>query len=305
MNHQRYLPKITLGTVQLGTNYGIANNTGQPVLADCHRLLEFALEHGVNTLDTARIYGNAEEVIGNFEHASQFSIISKFKLSNEALDDAMLARREAQESLKISLKDLKANQLDSYLFHKNIDQPIEKVMKVLPKILKSFKEEGLIKTGGISVSSPADLHAVYDWEQISAVQVSMNLLDTRLLENGLLDQLQKRSVKVYIRSIYLQGLLLMNEEDLPSHLSFAGIYLRKIKKMAASAGKSVTDLAFSFVRDTAGVSGIVVGAETIEQLQENIKLASSAALDQSLYDKILNSFRNIPELLITPAKWIN
>lgn len=305
MNQQQYLPKITLGTVQLGTHYGIANNTGQPAMADSHQLLEFALEHGVNTLDTARIYGNAEEVIGTFEHASQFSIISKFKLSSEALNDVILAKREAKESLKISLKDLKATRIDSYLFHKNIEQPIEKVMDVLPHILRSLKEESLIKTGGISVSSPEELHSIDDWEQISAVQVSMNLLDTRLLENGLLDQLQRRSVKVYIRSIYLQGLLLMNEDDLPPQLSFAGVYLRKIKQMAATAGKSVTDLAFSFVRDTPGVTSIVVGAETIEQLQENIRLASSAVLDQSLYDEILNRFKNIPELLITPAKWIN
>ena len=60
------LSSMSLGTVQLGMNYGIANNSGKPDEAKSHAILRAALEGGVTSIDTARVYGNSEEVIGNF-----------------------------------------------------------------------------------------------------------------------------------------------------------------------------------------------------------------------------------------------
>ena len=55
---------MSLGTVQLGMNYGIANNSGQPDEEKSFSMLRAALENGVTSLDTARVYGNAEDVLG-------------------------------------------------------------------------------------------------------------------------------------------------------------------------------------------------------------------------------------------------
>jgi aryl-alcohol dehydrogenase-like predicted oxidoreductase len=303
MNHHSNISKITLGTVQLGIPYGLANKNGQPAAAYSHQLLQFALDRGIQTLDTARIYGNAEEVIGSFGHANQFNIISKFKLSDAALTNTDLAIAEAKESLAFSARQLKRDRIPVYLFHKNKDQEMQKVAAIIPVVLKQLKDDGLIQEGGISVYAPEELHYIQDWQHIRAVQVPMNLLDTRLLQDNRIQTLIKNHVKVFIRSIYLQGLLLMKEETLPQHLSSSKSYLQQIKTMAASVNKSVSDLAFSFVRDTPGVTSIVVGAETIEQLRENIQLLSSTPLSQSIYGEIKESFKNIPETIITPALW--
>jgi aryl-alcohol dehydrogenase-like predicted oxidoreductase len=220
-NIKTTISKITLGTVQLGIPYGIANKLGQPSTHSSHELLQFALENGINTLDTARIYGNAEEVIGSFEQADQFTIISKFKLSDAALDNIDLAICEARESVRISSETLKIKTIPICLFHKNKEQQIKKVSEILPAIIITLKQEGRISEGGISVYSPAELQYIRDWKTISAVQVPMNVFDTRLLTENLIEILIKNQVKVFIRSVFLQGLILMDESRVPEHLSFA------------------------------------------------------------------------------------
>lgn len=303
MNNQTTISKITLGTVQLGIPYGIANKLGQPSTKSSHELLQFALDNRINTLDTARIYGNAEEVIGSFEQSEQFTIISKFKLSDAALNNLDLAIREARESVRISCEMLKIKTIPICLFHKNKDQAMEKVSKILPPILKILKQEGRISEGGISVYSPAELRYIRDWKTIRAVQVPMNIFDTRLLTQNLMQTLVDNQVKVFIRSIYLQGLILMDENEVPDHLSIAKAPLHQLKTIAASVNKEIKEIAFSFVRDTPGVTSLVVGAETISQLKENLALLSGAPLPPEVYSDILNAFKDLPEELITPALW--
>ena len=63
---EKKLSNMTLGTVQLGMNYGIANTTGQPAEEESFAMLGAALKGGVSSIDTARVYGNSEDVIGHF-----------------------------------------------------------------------------------------------------------------------------------------------------------------------------------------------------------------------------------------------
>ena len=58
--------KFTLGTVQLGLDYGMANAVGKPSEEQAFGILDAAFEAGVNSLDTAVAYGTSEEVIGHY-----------------------------------------------------------------------------------------------------------------------------------------------------------------------------------------------------------------------------------------------
>ena len=66
----KQLSMMSLGTVQLGMKYGISNKTGQPSLEESFSLLNCAMEHGVNALDTSRDYGTSEDVLGSYFAAS-------------------------------------------------------------------------------------------------------------------------------------------------------------------------------------------------------------------------------------------
>ena len=69
--------KLTLGTAQFGTNYGISNKQGKIKTKDLNKILSFCLKNNIKELDTARSYGNAEQRLGNFKKIDQFTINTK------------------------------------------------------------------------------------------------------------------------------------------------------------------------------------------------------------------------------------
>lgn len=92
MEYSNSISKMTLGTVQLGLNYGIANNEGKPDEEKAFRILDSALASGVNCIDTAAIYGDSEKVIGkyladSYTRRSEISIVTKFHLGEISASD--------------------------------------------------------------------------------------------------------------------------------------------------------------------------------------------------------------------------
>lgn len=297
-----HISKLTLGTVQLGMDYGIANKKGKPQKEESWALLRYALASGAITLDTARHYGS-EEVIGESGLAGQFTIVSKFKLNEAELQSLELAVAAARKSVLSSCKALNISRLPVCLFHQDKDNPMSLVAKLLPPILTRLKEEGLIETGGISVYYPEELNEITDWESVQAVQVPMNVFDLRLLKNGLLQRLKQSGTAVFVRSVFLQGLLLMQPEDLPLNLIWAKKYLEQLNTLAMDAGMSLAQLAFAYVRDTDGVTSLVIGAENTDQVKQNTALLNGPALPAAIRSAIETLFSDVPEKLITPGLW--
>lgn len=60
------MAELCLGTVQFGMRYGINNRDGQPVEGQCFEMLDMAAQNGLRFLDTARAYGTAELVLGEY-----------------------------------------------------------------------------------------------------------------------------------------------------------------------------------------------------------------------------------------------
>src|SRR5690606_9890576 len=105
-----------------------------------------------------------------------------------------------------SLQVLGQESLPLLLYHTDKDQAIERVMKMLPKVLKSLSEEGLIKAGGISLYHPQDATVILDEPTIVAVQLPMNVFDQRLVANDTMQKMLDAEKFVFARSVFLQGL---------------------------------------------------------------------------------------------------
>ena len=74
---------LCLGTAQFGLNYGIANKKGKLNNFEVREVLEYSKKNGINWLDTAQNYGNAEELIGkNMYNKNEFNLITKIKSIN-------------------------------------------------------------------------------------------------------------------------------------------------------------------------------------------------------------------------------
>lgn len=297
---------LTLGTVALGMEYGISNMEGKPGNAKAIEIIKKAVDLGVNTFDTARHYGDAEKIIGSYcrqESDHTASIVTKFRISNENLDDPEAARREVYESVKQSLDELNPGSIDIALFHKRPGQPLDKILKILPSILRSLQSDGLIGKGGVSVFHPSEAGFCVPFEEIEVIQAPINLLDQRLIHCHTLSRLMDHDKIVFARSIFLQGLLFLDCNSLSNELTEAGSYIRALKKLADKAGMSMAQLAFSFVRDIPGITSMIFGAVNTTQVQDNVSLFQSPALPGHIREEIENKFRNVPEKIITPALW--
>lgn len=298
--------QLTLGTVQLGLNYGVSNNEGVPGTEESRGILQAALNSGINTLDTARQYGSSEAVIGDFLERNgkspQVNLVSKFKISPQNLHHPERAWREVVDSVKTSLATLKITELPVCLLHKG-EEPIRDVMQVLPGIIRRLKEQGLISIGGISAFFPGDVHWFLDSEEIEATQVPLSILDQRLIHSGLLNSMSAAGKLVFARSIFLQGLFFMESADLKGNLIAAENHLKQLRQLADLGGMSVAQLAFSFVRDLPGVNSIVFGAINEAQVHENVRLLNGKPVPKALIEKAMELFENVDEDLITPGRW--
>ena len=223
--------RLVLGTVQLGQNYGIANCTGMPVPSTAIQIIRTAWDGGIRTFDTAHAYGASQEVLGRAIAESgiedEARIVSKFPV-NQPLDSQAI-RKAVNDALAV----LEIPCLEAMLFHR--DNVIESWGQVCDT-LEGMREDGLIRHYGISSYDPEHALAALDCRGLDAVQVPGNLLDRRFDSAGFMAEAIEHDVTVYLRSVFLQGLLLMNPDTLPAKVEFANDVVGKVAQVAEQYG---------------------------------------------------------------------
>ena len=111
--------KLGLGTVQFGCNYGISNKTGMVELNEVKNILNTACESGIDTIDTAHLYGSSEEVLGKF-NLENFKVVTKTaKIDNNLTADENI--RIFKKAFTDSLTRLNLNFVYGMLFHQEQD----------------------------------------------------------------------------------------------------------------------------------------------------------------------------------------
>jgi aryl-alcohol dehydrogenase-like predicted oxidoreductase len=138
---------------------------------------------------------------------------------------------------------------------------------------------------------------------VAALQVPTNILDPRHRRGGTFAAAADRGVAVFVRSVYLQGLLLMPETELPRPLQAVVPVRRALESLATAAGMSLPELAVRFVLGLPGVTSLVMGVETAAQLEENLGLLARGPLDADLMAAVEAATPDLPESVITPALW--
>lgn len=301
------IPKMTLGTVALGMNYGISNAEGKPTKEKCFRIFATAQSLGVNTFDTARIYGDAEFLIGTFlsqdENRVKTNLITKFVINEVNLSNIELARKQVYCSIQSSCRFLKLKKIPICLFHKTNGQNMDLLMNILPVIFEDLKNDGLIDLAGVSIYNPNGEERFLEHPVFEAFQVPLNVFDHRIIQNGMLKQMQQENKIVFARSAYLQGLFFMSPDEFKGNLVNARFYIMALQDLAKQAGMSVAQLAFSYVRDLEAVTSVVFGATTELQIEENVKLLYGSKIPLKIKQSIESLFNNMPEDIITPGHW--
>lgn len=293
--------RLTLGTVQLGMPYGVANTHGQPSRDDARAIVRAAIEAGIRSFDTAPSYGDAEVRLGEILAAEAFGDVHvTTKLPPLGSCPTGEVRRHVGEALDASLKRLGLEQVDCYLAHDPSD------LRTFPEeVARAFEEAraaGKIAHGGASVYSPAEATVLLDLPGMSAVQLPYNLLDQRARTSGILARFAQRGFTVFARSAFLQGLFAMSPDALPVRVAHARGVLAELTTVLAGHRLSPMDAALAFVADTAGIDSVVLGVDTPAHISANAA-AARAKLPAGLADELASHFSAIDLSIIEPSRW--
>ncbi|WP_332697661.1 aldo/keto reductase [Halalkalibacter lacteus] len=307
-SNQKSISKLMLGTAQLGQNYGISNMFGKRHKKDALEILRYGISMGINMIDTAPSYGQSEHLIGEFlqqyktEDINLPSIVTKIPrvmLQEHSMPDEIYMY--VKNSLQSSMSKLKVQSIDVVLLHDPED-----MITFNGEIVKSLlllKEQGFVKKIGVSVYQPEEVRRFLSAGCFDVIQVPINVFDHRLITSGLLNELKNRKIEVYARSVYLQGLLFLNINQLPNQLEVAKEPLKKLYGLATATNLNPAKLSMLFVRDLPEIDRIVIGCDTKTQLEDNINLITSPKLEEDIVKEIYHLFNSMPEKIINPSLW--
>ncbi len=291
------LSRLSLGTVQLGMEYGIANTTGKPDLPSCRAIIAAALGGGVTTFDTAPGYGDSERVLGACLGAGAGIVISKLPALDWTVGRAA-AIESIRTSIEASLASLRRPRIDGYLFHSFAD--IDRDGRAALAELQRAQTEGLLGCLGASVYAPEEADACLAIDSLELIQVPFSLADRRLVENGFLDRARKAGRTVIARSVFLKGLLVAGR--LPAELREAEPFRTQARRLADEAGTSVAELCLRHVLGVEGIDSVLVGVETIGQLRDDLAMAARGPLPRELRAEVAR-LPTLPAWILHPRNW--
>lgn len=294
--------KITLGTVQLGIPYGINNTSGMPSFEDSLGILRAAEEGGILMLDTSNDYGESEAVIGEYikrNESTSLSVCTKFRVDKNLPGTIYPELKKCAEQ---SLKKLNLETLPIFMSH--VENDYFTHGDELADALARLRKEGLILHTGMSMSQKGRISEIIDSGIFDSVQLPMNVLDAEEIRNGTVRRMHDAGITVFVRSVYLQGLLFKDPASLVgTKFDSAVAPLTTLRAVADKSDRSIADLALAFIRDSYGVDSLVLGCENIDQLKSNLTLVSSPTLSPETYCSLLDAFKDIDPFLIHPWEW--
>ncbi|MEB6065350.1 aldo/keto reductase [Staphylococcus arlettae] len=275
------LSEIGLGCMSLGTAYDHAES-----------IIERAIEHGITYFDTADIYdkGVNEEIVGKAlkKYQNRDDIVVGTKVGNHLQQDGSTfwdpSKKHIKSSVKKSLHRLGLDELQLYQLHGGrIDDPLDETISAFEEL----KQEGIVQAYGISSIRPNVIRYYLEHSDIETLMSQFNLIDNR--PEALVDEIHAHNVKILARGPVFKGLLTANSNQALDNKFADGIFdysYQELGETIASVKEvenNLTALTFNYLQSQNALGSIIVGASSVEQLDENIenyKAAKAIGVDQ-------------------------
>jgi aryl-alcohol dehydrogenase-like predicted oxidoreductase len=281
--------KLVLGSVQFGKNYGLVD--GKKILfSEIKKIEKIVSKSNIRYIDTSINYGDSEKIIGN-SRLKKLNIITKLKLPKGNIN----INKWVRYKLNLSLKRLKVKKIYGILVH-DVNDVLKKNGKKYLKILYYFKKEGIIKNIGLSVYRPTDLKKIWKYWKPDIVQCPFNIFDHRFLKTKWFKTLKKNNIKIFVRSCFLQGLLI---SDYKSINKFKKYYktLDKFSDWCLLNKLSRIKACLHFIKKHNIIDYLVVGYNNSDQLKQIINTFNHKM------SKTTYKFSSNKQNLIDPRKW--
>ena len=286
------LPLLSLGLWQ---NFG-----SHTPFQHAKQLLHYAFDQGICHFDLANNYGPeygaAEETFGRVMASSFKPYRDELFISSKAGYDMWPgpygnwgSRKYLMASLDQSLRRMKLDYVDIFYSHRfDPNTPIEETMQALVDIVR----QGKALYAGISRYPYEHADRAYRYHDVPCLllQDRYNILDRNIQERGVIDLTMDANAGLIVFSPLQQGLLTgrylsgipsdsrmarnqsLKQSTLTPELVAA---LRELNAMAERRGQSLAEMSLSWLMRDPRVSSVIVGASSVEQLQDNLKAMSN------------------------------
>jgi aryl-alcohol dehydrogenase-like predicted oxidoreductase len=285
-------PKLIIGTANFGNQYGIANkveNSGNKIASE---IIQLATDLGITRFDTAKGYGESEAILGkNFDGNRILSVTTKIGRSD------CVTAAQLVSSVQSSLTHTKIEKFSAVLLHDSsvLEGEFQNEVK---KGLHQILELGLSERIGVSVYTEAEiLNSKKSMPELTEFQIPENICDQQKVFSNPLRKLASEGNNISVRSIFLQGLLLMKVSEVPQKLNTAIEIIKKLQEFAEMNHISVLDACISYAKSIPWASGIIFGIDSPQQL---VTIVSSFSKTTNLD---LNLAPKLDDWTLDPRNW--
>ncbi len=286
-----HLTKLIIGSAQFGMHYGIANQKGKVSKSELSKIFQFLAKTNITSLDTAKIYGQSEESIGEqilLYPNHKWNIITKVNQIEIPLINQVL---DSKKKLSVFPQALLCHKAELYM-DDNYQKQIEEIKKL-----------GLVNQIGVSVYNSFEIKKILKAKiKPNIIQLPLNILDTRLYKNGWLYKCKSLGIEIHARSLFLQGLFFLKKNQI-SNSKFADVEssLHDLKIIAFENHMSLAQLALLWVINLREVDKVVLGIDCLSHLKMHYETIHKT-LNKDLHNKII-SINYVNEKILNPSLW--
>ncbi|WP_160721490.1 aldo/keto reductase [Bacillus sp. USDA818B3_A] len=273
-----YVTELGLGCMSIGTEEKTAR-----------KIIEAALEEGINYFDTADLYdfGENERIVGQALKPVREQVILATKVGNRWKPDKTgwtwdPSKAYIKEEVKCSLKRLGTDYIDLYQLHggtteDNIDETIE--------AFEELKAGGYIRYYGISSIRPNVIREYIKKSNLVSVMMQYSMLDRRP-EEEILSLLHEHDISAVTRGPLAKGLLsdkLLGKASEKGYLDYSYqdlVEILPLLKEKAAHSRSFTEVSLQYNLANPAVASVVAGASSPEQIRSNVAAVKSNPLTQ-------------------------
>jgi aryl-alcohol dehydrogenase-like predicted oxidoreductase len=297
------ISEISLGTVEIGMPYGIAENGNIPIPDEsaASRLLNYALDRGINFIDTARAYGESEAIIGrSLQHRRKEYILASKVLSRHGQNLSEDQTRDLTAiSVRESLRLLRTDVIDLMMIHCGASEILPN--PVVFDALTALQREGAIRTIGASVYGEEAALAAIEHGGYDCLQIAYNVLDRRP-ESKVFALVQEKGIGLVARSVLLKGALTKRYRHLPAALAGLKTAIEQVEALAERAGISLPELAYRYLASQPLPHTALAGTGSIEELAEVIEFSGRGPLSEIQMTEIRSL--PVPDIYyLNPGNW--
>lgn len=285
---------FVLGTAAFGFPYGIMNKVGSMSQKQVTNMVNIAYLSGINEFDTAQMYHNSESYLGQaFE---DLGIQKRVKVITKLHPETYGTMDSVTKSIEDSTKRLRIPKLHGVLLHRErlLNHPY------IMEMLNEIKNRGFMNNVGISVYLPEFALQAIRSNIVDIVQFPSCILDRRFEKAGTFEFAKDRKKEIYLRNIFLQGLLLTTSSS--CHISAVKPELKKLDYLCKKFNLSRLEIVINYLKTIAPEAKLIFGAETQDQIKKCLD-TTNYFLTKEMIDEIKRTFSNVQDEVLIPKLW--